>query len=78
MGWPVLPPEDPGPVELGPGDISLSVRDGDPLEVDVRGKLVSVGAEPVQVPLQPVVEPEPTVFPSGLPTASIPVVLGNT
>ena len=65
-------------VELGPGDISLSVRDGDPLEVDVRGKLVSVGAEPVQVPLQPVVEPEPTVFPSGLPTASIPVVLGNT
>lgn len=65
-------------VELGPGDISLSVRDGDPLEVDVRGKLVSVGVEPVQVPLQPVVEPEPTVFPSGLPTASIPVVLGNT
>jgi alpha,alpha-trehalose phosphorylase len=61
-------------VELRAGTITLTVRDGDALAVDVRGQLVTVGAEPVQVALEPVPEPEPTVFPSGHPTASIPVV----
>jgi alpha,alpha-trehalose phosphorylase len=52
----------------------LSLREGGPLQVDVRGELVSVGSDPVRVPLAPVEAPEPTVFPSGLPTASIPIV----
>jgi alpha,alpha-trehalose phosphorylase len=61
-------------VELRAGTITLTVREGEVLAVDVRGQLVTVGTEPVQVPLAPVPEPEPTVFPSGHPTASIPVV----
>jgi alpha,alpha-trehalose phosphorylase len=61
-------------VELEPGSIRLSIREGAPLEVDVRGELFSVGSDPVQVRLAPVAAPEPTVFPSGPPTASIPIV----
>ena len=40
----------------------------------MRGELLTVDADPVRVALAPVAAPEPTVFPSGLPTASIPVV----
>ena len=65
-------------VELRAGAITLTVREGEALDVDVRGQLVTVGAEPVQVALEPVPEPEPTVFPSGHPTASIPVVHANS
>src|SRR6478672_10350038 len=65
-------------VQLASGSITLTVPDGAPLEVDVRGRRVTVGNTPVQLPLEPVAEPEPTVFPSGLPTASIPVVRGNS
>jgi alpha,alpha-trehalose phosphorylase len=65
-------------VRLAAGSITLAVQDGEALEVDVRGQLLTVGADPVQVSLEPVAEPEPTVFPSGLPTASIPVVRGNS
>ncbi|TLM82879.1 glycoside hydrolase family 65 protein [Pseudarthrobacter sp. NamE2] len=65
-------------VQLAAGFITLTVQDGAPLDVDVRGEVYTVGADPVQVALQPVPEPEPTVFPSGLPTASIPVVRGNS
>lgn len=61
-------------VELSARTITLTVREGEALDVDVRGQLVTVGAAPVQVALEPVPEPEPTVFPSGHPTASIPVV----
>jgi len=65
-------------VQLALGSITLTVQDGAPLDVDVRGAVYTVGGNPVQVALQPVPEPEPTVFPSGLPTASIPVVRGNS
>ena len=34
----------------------------------------TVDGNPARVPLAPVTDPEPTIFPSGLPTASIPVV----
>jgi len=61
-------------VELEQGSIGLSVREGSPLEVSVRGELLTVGNEVLRVPLAPVAVPEPTVFPSGLPTASIPIV----
>ncbi|MEE2523565.1 glycosyl hydrolase family 65 protein [Pseudarthrobacter sp. J75] len=60
-------------VDLTPGLLTLRT-DGLSLDVDVRGKLVQVGPEGVAVPLEPVPVPEPTVFPCGLPTASIPVV----
>jgi alpha,alpha-trehalose phosphorylase len=65
-------------VRLAAGSITLAVQEGDALEVNVRGEVIPVGAEPVRVALEPVAEPEPTVFPSGLPTASIPVVRGNS
>jgi alpha,alpha-trehalose phosphorylase len=61
-------------VELDPAAITLSVLDGEQLDVDVRGQVWSVGAEPVRVALEPVEVPEPSVFPSGPPTASLPVV----
>jgi alpha,alpha-trehalose phosphorylase len=61
-------------VELDAGSITLSISNGEPLDVDVRGQMLSVGGDPVRVALEPVQVPEPTVFPSGPPTASIPVV----
>ncbi|TAP43455.1 glycosyl hydrolase family 65 protein [Arthrobacter sp. S39] len=61
-------------VELDAGSLTLTVSEGEPLDVDVRGELFSVSGEPVRVALAPVQVPEPTVFPSGPPTASIPVV----
>ena len=61
-------------LELAQGAISLTVREGAPLEVDVRGELLTVDGDTVRVPLAPVAAPEPTIFPSGLPTASIPIV----
>jgi len=61
-------------VELDPAAITLSVLDGELLDVDVRGEVWSVGADPVRVALDPVEVPEPSVFPSGPPTASLPVV----
>ncbi|SDS76486.1 alpha,alpha-trehalose phosphorylase [Pseudarthrobacter equi] len=65
-------------VRLSSGAITLTVQEGDPLDVNVRGQMLAVGSDPVRVELEPVAEPEPTVFPSGLPTASIPVVLANS
>jgi alpha,alpha-trehalose phosphorylase len=65
-------------VQLASGSITLTVQEGDPLEVNVRGQRVLAAEQGVQVPLEPVAVPEPTVFPSGLPTASIPVVRGNS
>ncbi len=65
-------------VQLTAGSITLTVQEGEPLEVDVRGQVQPVGADSVRVDLDPVTEPEPTVFPSGLPTASIPVVRGKS
>jgi alpha,alpha-trehalose phosphorylase len=61
-------------VELETGAIMLTLREGEALPVDIRGQQLTVGAEPVKVALEPVQRPEPTVFPSGHPTASIPVV----
>ena len=60
-------------VELEHVAISLSIREGATLYVNVRGEILSVGADAVRVPLAAVDAPETTVFPSGLPTASIPV-----
>lgn len=65
-------------VALDAGALTLAVQDGGALEVDVRGQLLTVGAEPVKVALDPVVAPEATVFPSQLPTSSIPVVRGRS
>jgi alpha,alpha-trehalose phosphorylase len=61
-------------VDLSQGAITLTVREGSPLDVSVRGEIHTVGAEPVRLALDPVEAPELTVFPSGLPTASIPIV----
>jgi alpha,alpha-trehalose phosphorylase len=60
-------------VELDHTALRLTVRDGAPLEVDVRGERFIVGADPVAVPLRAVAAPQPTVFP-GPTTASIPAV----
>jgi alpha,alpha-trehalose phosphorylase len=65
-------------VDLDPAGITLRVLEGEPLDVDVRGGVHSVGADPVRVALDPVGVPEPSVFPSGPPTASIPVVRART
>jgi alpha,alpha-trehalose phosphorylase len=65
-------------VQLDAGAMTLTIKEGDALEVDVRGRQFTVGAEPVQVALAPVPEPESTVFPSGHPTASIPIVHANS
>ena len=61
-------------IELVQGSITLTVREGAPLEVDVRGELLTVGGDPLRVQLAPVAAPEPTIFASGLPTSSIPIV----
>jgi alpha,alpha-trehalose phosphorylase len=61
-------------VELDQGAITLTVLDGGALDIDVRGVRLTVASQPVRVPLEPVHVPEPSVFPSGPPTASIPVV----
>ena len=61
-------------VELDQGALTLTVLDGGELDIDVRGARFTVGSQPVRVPLEPVHVPEPSVFPSGPPTASIPVV----
>jgi len=65
-------------VELEQVSISLSIRDGAPLDVSVRGEVLTVGNDVARVPLAAVDAPEPTVFPSGLPTASIPIVRART
>lgn len=61
-------------VELDQAGITLTVLDGEAMDIDVRDARYSVAAQPVRVPLEPVQIPEPSVFPSGPPTASIPVV----
>jgi alpha,alpha-trehalose phosphorylase len=61
-------------VELDGGALTLTVQSGGQLDVDVRGQVLRVGPEPVRVALEPFESPEPTVFPSGPPTASIPVI----
>ncbi len=61
-------------VELEQGAISLTLREGTLLQVDVRGELFTANHEPTQIKLVPVATPEPTIFPSGPPTASIPII----
>jgi alpha,alpha-trehalose phosphorylase len=65
-------------VQLDAGALTLGVRSGEPLDVDVRGELFSVGEDPVRVVLEPVEFQERTVFPSGPPTASLPIVRINS
>ncbi len=64
-------------VDLVQGAIRLGIREGAPLEVDVRGELLTIGSEPVEVALAPVPVPEPTVFPSGLPAEALPLGLNS-
>ncbi|CAM3147634.1 Alpha,alpha-trehalose phosphorylase [Arthrobacter ulcerisalmonis] len=64
-------------VQLAPGAITLAVQDGAALDIDVRGETYTVGNDRVTVELAPIAEPEPTLFPSGPPTASIPMVLSR-
>src|SRR5699024_3387807 len=40
-------------VELDAGALTLSVRSGGPLDVDVRGRILRVGPEPLRVVLEP-------------------------
>jgi alpha,alpha-trehalose phosphorylase len=61
-------------VELDQEAITLTVLDGEALDIDVRGVRFTVASQPVRVPLEPVHVPEPSMFPSGPPTASIPLV----
>jgi alpha,alpha-trehalose phosphorylase len=61
-------------VELDQDAITLTVLDGEALDIDVCGVRHSVASQPARVSLEPVHVPEPSVFPSGPPTASIPVV----
>jgi alpha,alpha-trehalose phosphorylase len=61
-------------VELDQEAITLTVLEGEALDVDIRGVRFAVASQPVRVPLDPVHVPEPSVFPSGPPTASLPVV----
>jgi alpha,alpha-trehalose phosphorylase len=61
-------------VELDAGALTLSVQSGGQLDVDIRGQVFRVGTDPVRVALEAFECPEPTVFPSGPPTASMPVV----
>jgi alpha,alpha-trehalose phosphorylase len=61
-------------VELDAGALTLTVQSGGQLDVDVRGQVLRVGPEPVRVVLAPAEFPEPPVFPSGPPTASLPIV----
>ncbi|HEY3572678.1 MAG TPA: glycosyl hydrolase family 65 protein [Arthrobacter sp.] len=61
-------------VELDQEAITLTVLDGEALDIDVRGVRFTVASQPVRIPLEPVHVPEPSVFPSGPPTASIPLV----
>jgi alpha,alpha-trehalose phosphorylase len=65
-------------VQLDAGALTLAVQDGGPLEVEVRGQLFTVSGDPVRVALDPMPAPESTVFPSGHPTASIPVVRASS
>jgi alpha,alpha-trehalose phosphorylase len=65
-------------VDLEQGFINLTVLEGGPLEVEVRGELLTVDGETLRVALAPVAAPEPTVVPSGPTTASIPVVRTGT
>ncbi|GAA2200532.1 glycoside hydrolase family 65 protein [Sinomonas flava] len=45
-----------------------------PLEVEVRGRVYAVGTDPVEISVEPVAEPEPSVFPSPLPTAGLAAI----
>jgi alpha,alpha-trehalose phosphorylase len=61
-------------VALDAGALTLSVQSGGQLDVDVRGQVFRIGAEPLRVALEPFECPEPTVFPGGPPTASLPII----
>jgi alpha,alpha-trehalose phosphorylase len=58
-------------VRLAPGRLELAVESGDPLEVNVRGAIVTVTAEATSVALDPTPAPEPSIFPRQFPTAGL-------
>lgn len=62
-------------VRLAPGEITLSVESGGPLDVQVRDRLVHVGSDPVRVALAAVPSPAPSVFPQSPATAGLQTVL---
>ncbi|WP_136610967.1 glycoside hydrolase family 65 protein [Sinomonas albida] len=61
-------------IRLTPGLLQLAVESGDPMDVSVRGSIVSVGTEPTAVPLEPTPAPVPSVFPRAFPTAGLSVL----
>ncbi len=61
-------------VDLAHGAITLSFHGADPLDVQVRGDLLTVGPAGVTVGLKPLEPPVPSVFRSSFPTAGIPIV----
>ncbi len=67
-------------VELASGRITLVLNgqlegfSQEPIEVAVRGQRLNVGSQPVTVALDDVAVPPPSVFPSNMPTAGIPVI----
>ncbi|WP_144628349.1 glycoside hydrolase family 65 protein [Arthrobacter woluwensis] len=62
-------------VRLAPGEITLSVESGGPLDIQVRDQLVHVGSDPVRVALAAVPSPAPSVFPQSPATAGLQTVL---
>ncbi|GAT88506.1 kojibiose phosphorylase [Paenarthrobacter nicotinovorans] len=66
-------------VELEQGSIALTLVPGpdyseEPLQVKVRDYDVTVGTAIVQVPLEDVPVPPPSIFPSVFPTAGLPIM----
>ncbi|WP_077488861.1 glycoside hydrolase family 65 protein [Sinomonas mesophila] len=63
---------EPGPDSGALGGVALNGTGR--LDVEVRGRVYAVGAEPISIPLEPVAEPEPSVFPDPTPTAGLAAV----
>lgn len=62
-------------VALDQESITFGVLEGnDPLEVNVRGALVSFGSTPVRIHLDPAPVAHSSIFPSAFPTTGIPVI----
>jgi len=66
-------------VDLAQGSIGLTLVSGpgysdEPLRIEVREHVVTVGADTVTVPLETVPVPPPSIFPSLFPTAGLPII----
>ncbi|WP_415855339.1 glycoside hydrolase family 65 protein [Sinomonas sp. G460-2] len=61
-------------VRLTPGLLQLAVESGQPLDVSVRGEIVTVGSEASAIALEPTAAPVPSIFPRPFPTAGLSVL----